>query len=82
MMTDPGDHAELHCHHRRGDADGQAKVRDQEGQRVPDAAEGGHDAAHAAPQPGMPAAAQRAVVRQRLGEAHADAGAHRGRQPH
>ena len=52
------------------------------GQGVEDAAHKGHQPADHAAQIGMAAAGQAAVVGEGLGEAHADARAHRCRQTH
>ena len=55
------------------------EIGDQERQRVADAAQGGHQAGDRATDHRRAASGQAAVVRQRLGERHGDAGADRGR---
>ena len=77
--ADPGDRPELDQHHRHRQRGRDPEVGDQVGQGVPDPAERGHQPADEAAHPGMAAAGDAAVVGERLGEAHRDPGADRGR---
>ena len=58
------------------------KCRNQERQRMADAAKRRHQAANQAAHPRMAAAGEAAIVGERFGESHADARAHRSRHAH
>ena len=84
--ADIGDRPQFDQHDDAGDGGGDPKgvspaVRHQIGQSVAEAADRGHEAANAAAQKWRAAPGERAVVGERLGEAHADAGADRGGEP-
>src|SRR5271157_6594506 len=77
-MADVTDGAELDGHDDDRDTDGQAEIRDEEGQGVAKASGGGHQAGHRATNPRGPASSERAIVGERLREAHGYAGADAG----
>src|SRR5581483_10984838 len=60
---DPGDRPQLYQHHGECQGGGGAEVADEIGHRVADAAERRHESGDRAPQPGMAAPRQLAVVR-------------------
>eukprot|EP01035_Chromulina_nebulosa_P033639 gene33639-45055_t len=81
--ADPGDRPQLEEHHDAGDRRRNPErigpgVGHQIGQGVAEAADGGHQAADAAAQPRRAASGHRAIVGQRFGKSHADAGADGG----
>src|SRR3954451_18802682 len=81
-LTDPGDRGQLDRDHDVGDLQRGGEVADQERQRVRGAADERGDARDRAARDRFPAAGQRAVVRQRLRQAHRDRGAERGGDAH
>src|SRR5205809_1017444 len=74
-FANPGYDRQFHSHHPERDGRGEMKIADEIGQGVAQTAEGCHQAADRAAYPGCAAPAEFAIVGQRLGEAHADAGA-------
>ncbi len=77
-MADIGDHRKLDGDHDEGDRGRGPEVGNDVGQRVAEAADRGHRACHRAAHDRRAAAGERAVVGERLGEGHGDAGADRG----
>src|ERR1051326_2127973 len=79
-MPYPGDRAQFRNHHQHGDDRRDMEIRNEEWQRVADAADHRHKPTDQAAHPGMAAAGEAAVIGERLGKSHADAGAERGCQ--
>ena len=78
-IPDIGNGDEFQCNHDDGDRGGGPEIRNQVGQGVADAADGGHHPANRAAQPRCAAAGERAVIGGGFGKAHRDAGADRRR---
>ena len=78
VLANPGDGREFHRDHRNGRQESDMEARDEEGQRVTDASERRHQAAHDASNPRVATSGERTIVGERFGESHADAGADRG----
>src|SRR6266540_3890180 len=76
----PGERDQLEADHDRREGDRNAVVRNQERQRVQDAADEGSHARDRTPNRRAPAAGQLTRVREPLGVRHADAGRDRGRR--
>jgi hypothetical protein len=80
-VTDPRDDTQFDNHDQHRRCHCCPEIRDEERKRVSDPAQGGHETANEPAGPGTTAPREAAVVGQRLGKPHADAGADGCRQP-